>query len=478
MRDSLLPPVRRRAPSGPPRRPAVPPWRRRRARPVAAALVLALAVGAGWAFAGEGGVRTVKVRGGAVVTAKVAAGTLRAVELEETPELAGATALGRPIQVAPVRLDGPARISFPVPAVPGADPAQDAGIAMRSDGTGDHWTYVGGEYDPATRRISVETTHFSQWMPVLRDVAGLATAVSGYLRGLLGGGVPAVDCRGDLRGTPVADPVGPRLTACLSASGELQIANPHGFPVNLFLPAGVSAAAGNAPQSAGQGLWVPAVERLRRGTVLLPNAKRVFHVDVQSLGKGTPSVVGDVDVATFVFDLAAFLADRVLPLDLSGKGPPVKATEGLMDCVRRTADALQDRPDVRAFLDGLGTLIRTCYWPEAKALAEATIRKYGVRFQERALSFLIRPLDVILHLPAYVDTAREVLSTAKILDRGDYHPVVLLAPGLDPRQADALTDKAPSGDCGLLGQVLNVLPFVDGLLKSACGQLLRFLHLS
>ncbi len=419
---------------------------------LAVVVAVAIVVATGLRPAGGSTTQTVRLDGGATVTARLLSGRLTATTLHETPDLVQADALGAPIRVTADRrkLDGPATISFPVTVPAGLDPAQDVGIAMRSPDTGGHWVYVGGAYDPATRRVSVSAQHFSDWLPIVHDIRKLAAKAEGFLTGLIGANPPTASCSGEQRGVEVRDPITPALTACLSTSGDGQIANPHGVPLDLTLPRGVTVTSNNTRQTLGESLWIPALEAVGGGKVVLGESVRAFRLDQKTFDKSKPGITASVDVPTFVFDMAEFLVGQILPEALDEEeqaGTLAEPTDKLIGCVRDSAGALKNRPDIGSFLSALGTLIKTCYLPAAKDLLAATAKKLSVNLGKDALEFLFRPLQLIFQFGEYRRIASEALSGAKILASGPYKPVIGLFPDLAPDKVADLQQHAKSGDC-------------------------------
>ena len=395
--------------------------------------------------------QTIRLEGGATVSGRMRQGQITATELSETPDLGLADPLGKPIRVSAGGggWDGPATISFPVKVADGLDPAKDVGIAMRSPDTGGHWVYVGGSYDPATGRVSVNTTHFSDWIPFARDLHNLAGKAIQFFSGLVRDSAPGTNCQGKQKGTVVKDSVKPGLSVCLSDSGELQFANPHGFPITLTLPAGITGSSDNSGQTLPESVWVSAVEAAGGGSVLLPGSERAYTADFNQLDKNKVTITAAVDIPTFVFDMADFLAELVMPLDLnSPEGKTlVTPTKELMTCVRSSAYALENRTSIGSFLQDLGELIKTCYGPAAKDLVNTVLPKLKVIATKEVLDFLFRPLDLLFNFDYYRHTANEALSTAEIIATGGYSAKILLLPSLDQDKTQSAAQAATSGNC-------------------------------
>jgi hypothetical protein len=102
-------------------------------------------------------------------------------------------------------LEGLAKVTFDVDVTKlpkGIDPEAWLTILVRSERTGGKWRWAGGEYDAATKKISVETEHFSDWVLGYTDFdqinADLAWSKDSGIGARLGrtiwGAFPALSC--------------------------------------------------------------------------------------------------------------------------------------------------------------------------------------------------------------------------------------------------------------------------------------------
>jgi hypothetical protein len=388
--------------------------------------------------------------GGAQVTTKLDEGTITVTELAEAPASALATTrpLGRPIHVeaADASLAEPATIAFPVPELPaGLDPAKDVAIATRSAATGYSWELVGGVYDPVTRTVSVETTHFSDWMAVVTSPARLASEAVGFVSDLLKTAKPDSTCQ-DRRlelDVVILDVVAvsadPDLNACMFETAAhkvlLEIGNPHGFPLILELPGQVDVdSADSTPDTA----WTAAVEALRDSPTLAPNSKRTFTVDRSWFNENPAdqnralTVTASVDVPTFIYDMTEFVASLVLGIHLDKLGDRTRSTDPdrqhqLIDCVYSASTRLTTTGALTSgfFLDGVYKIVKDCYGPEVDASAAASAQKLGVVVDKGAARFLFRSVDLLFRANEFRRTFDEFYSTVNIPAAEDsYHPTV------------------------------------------------------
>jgi hypothetical protein len=391
--------------------------------------------------------------GGARVTATLNDGTIAVTELAAGSASALATTrpLGLPIHVDPAdaSLAGPATISFPVPEAElssDLDPAQDVAIATRSADTGYSWELVGGDYDPTTKTISVETTHFSDWMAVAINPARLASEAVGFVSGLLGALKPDSTCPGRRLelDVVVADSANPDLKACASETDAhkliLDVGNPHGFPLALQLPEQVAVDSGiSAPDS----VWTALVEAQRGDPTLTPGSKRTFTIDRAWFDEKPAdrnhaiTVTAGVDVPTFVYDMTEFVAFLVLGVQLEKIDKKTSSTDSsrqpqLMDCIYNTS-AHMPRTTTGAsaglFLDRVIEVIKKCYRTAVDALAATSAKKLGVVAAKGVAHFLFRGVNLLLNANEFRQKFKEFYSTVKILAaEGSYHPTVTLIP--------------------------------------------------
>jgi hypothetical protein len=398
--------------------------------------------------------------GGAQVTAKLRHGTPAVSELAETPELITTDPLGPPIHVDPkdALLAEPATITFPVRQLDaGLDPALDVAIATRSAATGNGWELVGGTYDPEHKTISTRTTHFSDWMAVVTSPGKLVSQAREFLTGLFPGGPPGLTCPGQRLALDVKDPADNGLLACMSKTSaqtfDLEIVNPHGFPLVLELPKPVAVASGNSkPATLGGSVWTAALEARRGRPMLAPGSKRTFTVDGSWFGKDRSAqdrtVTASVDVPTFVFDMANFVATLVLGTRLDGPHERTSSTAGPttrrhqpVDCVFQAGTRLERTSAAAAtsdsFLDQTAKTIKDCYGPSTGDAAVAVAKQLGVAVGRSVVRFLFRGVDLLLNAGEIRDRLREFFSTVNILAaKDDYHPTVALYPELTAQVAD------------------------------------------
>jgi hypothetical protein len=303
---------------------------------VAIALVAVAAIGLGWRR-DRTETQTLKV-GALEVTAPVTqGGRISAVQLPPLRDTGWAKPLAAPVRltVDKGKLVSPARL---VQRIPGRLPAlvqpdRDVVFLTRHASSG-QWLPVGGTYDPATHSVSLSTSHFSDWVLGVTDPAQILGEVraarqrngslGGNLAGIITGDPPPLTCAkqpGKLPGS--VEDVGllvevlirdivPPVKACMAVRDgggyELELVNPHMYPLQLRLPPGVTVGQRAGDEGALQIAFMKLEEHLDGRVVLQAASKLHLDVDPDTIGPNT-EVSGTIDLPIFLFDTVYFLTE-------------------------------------------------------------------------------------------------------------------------------------------------------------------------
>jgi hypothetical protein len=429
-------------------------WRRRAG---AAAVLVVLVVAAVWVVLPSTG-HDYGISGVVKVRAKTRHGSLRVTLLAEQPVLTTADPIGKAVHIdrAHAELDGTATITFPVGALEKKfDPAQDVAIAARGPETGNRWQVLGGDYDPGTRSISLQTAHFSDWVAVLTSPLKLAKAVLAKVFG----GAPSPSCPGEAKGVYVA---AHEIAACLSAVGgplqTLEISNGSGIPLVLTLPASVKAVSENSRSvSRSEKIWNDFIESARQRPTLAPESKRTFSVDPAGFTDAhrpeEKIVTAELDLPSYLFDMVDFLAQVALNVDLDDAVGLVSRASAPTQCVYDAAVELR-KPggtsgmQFKQFVGYVGGLIKSCYKTVVSGDAAAAVRAFAKTAAKSGVRFLFRGLDLLLQAPEIGQRLTELLTTLnKLLTSGGYHPSVALFPNSSPKQLQAAIKDHGDGHC-------------------------------
>ncbi|WP_250033055.1 hypothetical protein [Paractinoplanes maris] len=384
------------------------------------------------------------------------------------------------------RLKGKATVSFTVPAdvqVPAGERLEDVVfIASRSDAPDASWEDAGGVYDPATRVMSTETTHFSEWTLsvtdpeiIRRDLAVKKSADSNYLsrqltETLIGKYAPPA-CTSPktleelgvknpiLVPIRIADPAPPPLEICdlyltakESGSGTpgyyVEISNPHDFPLVLDLPASVTKLdEPNADTTLFKDLYRLATED-KDNARFQPREKRRFTVKQADLVSEF-QMRGDLDFTTFLMDLALTMFDFAAE-DNSAKATADKSkyldeaarNKDTLTCMHKVAETVEsdlarakakELPGKLASAaqsivnDCLGAVLDLANDLLSKARSAA---RFFVRSVKKSLTLALKAPDIADAIREFAAVNSHSWRNALGAFDGDYRPTVDLRPFL------------------------------------------------
>ena len=201
-----------------------------------------------------------------------------------------------------------------------------------------HWFWVGGDYDPVSRTVTIQTPHFSEWVLGATSPDELIAAtedrqyksfVGKEFAGLLTGNVPSLSCTFNgakpykaadvkpLVDVKIADDLPPEVKSCMGFNAktgmyEIELVNPHSFPIRFKLPKGVTRDAKvYGDEQPLQLAWQMIAEKLYGGaTILAQEGKLRLIVDPKELTDETV-ITGHLDYATFMVDTTVWLAEII-----------------------------------------------------------------------------------------------------------------------------------------------------------------------
>lgn len=271
------------------------------------------------------------------VTAKVTKGKLTGQPLPPAEPDNNFVAIGAPIKLAvdggELKSAATLRTSIPDTLPAGIAPEM-IGYLTKLEPSG-VWLWMGGDYDPATRTVTLQTSHFSEWMlgytdpeQLLADAQDISyrSFVSKPLLEAMYGKTPKVKCSKTgktpkslehiqtLVDVELDDPEQPGLKACMgidesTGNYNLEIANPHMYPIRLKLPEGVTV---KHDLTEDIGLPQHAYALAQTGSeyagVLFMQSKVRLEVIPEKLNNGSV-IVGKLDLHAFVFDTVMWLTD-------------------------------------------------------------------------------------------------------------------------------------------------------------------------
>jgi hypothetical protein len=319
------------------------------------------------------------------VTAPVT-GDLAGEVLAALPAIDIIQPLAAPIKLAVKggELDGHATLSTPVPDnLPHGIKPEMVGYLTKVEPSGE-WLWVGGDYHPDTRTVTIETSHFSEWIlgatnpeQILADLQEInyKSFISKPLFDTMYGDIPKLSCS-RTRALPkkaadvkplvdvlISDTLPPEVKACMGLGKdgkfELEIVNSHSMPLRLDLPKGVNV---KHELLGDEGFMQIAAsymrEKVSNDVILYQESKLRFSVDPAELSDN-PVITGQLDTATFLFNTSMWMTEVIVrgrALERAeGRNDPdsiergyeeyaAKALDygGDAECVRRKAKEMQD----------------------------------------------------------------------------------------------------------------------------------------
>jgi hypothetical protein len=325
------------------------------------------------------------------VSAKVTHGKLVGQPLPPSDPGNDVTTIGEPIHLAVDggELKGDATLRTPVPEnLPKGVKPEDVGYLTKHEPSG-IWFWMGGDYDPATKTVVLQTPHFSDWVVGYTDPAKLLadmedfdyrSVVSKSLIETMYGSLAKLKCSRNgklpkglediqtLVDVKIDDPdkgLGDEsVKACMgidekTGDYDLEILNPHMFPLRLKLPDGVTV---KRELTGDEGLlhqaYALAQYQMQGDAVLFMQGK--IHLIVKPEKLTSDSVItAKLDYETFVFNTAMWLTEllispRSIDEALGGKSPQTKA-----ELVKHYAEIIKDYTDYANCINGtVGERIR------------------------------------------------------------------------------------------------------------------------
>jgi hypothetical protein len=204
------------------------------------------------------------------------------------------------------------------------------------------WFWMGGDYDPATRTVVLQTPHFSDWVLGYTDPAKLSAdmqdfqfsnVISKALLETMYGKTPKVRCTRNGRmpkglkdiqtlvdvkiNDPDSDLEPQAVKACMGLDEKtgdynLEIANPHGYPIKLHLPDGVTLKRElTGDEGILQQAYAQAQVELTNDVVLWQQGKVRLVVKPEKVTADTV-ITGQIDYGSLVFNTALWLTELAL----------------------------------------------------------------------------------------------------------------------------------------------------------------------